>query len=160
MTVLMPTLEVSLGDRSYPIYIGRGLLDDADRLRSHVTGRQVALVSNETVAPLYSARLEQALADVDLFTHIVLPDGEQHKTLDTLASIYDRLLEDPARDLGRLAGLLGLNEPARLTQAAGRVRRPRQHLVDTTELAPALCRSVAALHGELQAAACNPGDGD
>ena len=73
---------------------------------------------------------------------------------------YDRLLDDPARDLGRLAGLLGLEDPARLTQAAGRVRRPRQHPVETAELAPALCRSVAALHGELQAAACNPGDGD
>ncbi len=94
MTVLMHTLEVSLDARSYPIYIGRELLADTDRLRSHVTGRQVALVSNETVAPLYAARIEQTLGDIDLFTHIVLPDGEQYKTLDTLSSIYDRLLED------------------------------------------------------------------
>ena len=49
----MQTLIVELGERSYPIYIGPGLLDQADLLRPHIPGRQVLVVSNETVAPLY-----------------------------------------------------------------------------------------------------------
>ncbi|MEE4662131.1 MAG: 3-dehydroquinate synthase [Halieaceae bacterium] len=96
MALPRQTLQVELGERSYPIYIGRGLLADPALLLPHISGRQVALVSNETVAPLYARRVLDALGDqhVDKLTHIVLPDGEQHKTLDTLNLIYDRLLED------------------------------------------------------------------
>jgi 3-dehydroquinate synthase len=97
MTVLMHTLHVSLGERSYPIYIGRSLLADADLLRRHVSGRQVAIVSNETVAPLYAGRVRAALesgGQLDKITEIVLPDGEQYKTLETLGHIYDRLLAE------------------------------------------------------------------
>ena len=87
----MKTLHVDLGIRSYPIYIGAGLLRRGDLLQPHLAGRQVMVVSNETVAPLY---LESALAafaqqapDV-----LVLPDGEQYKTLDTTNRIFDGLL--------------------------------------------------------------------
>ena len=53
---VMQTVEVSLGDRSYPIYIGQGLLDRSDLLQQHVLGKKVLIVTNETVAPLYLDR--------------------------------------------------------------------------------------------------------
>jgi len=86
------TLEVSLGERSYPIYIGAGLLDDGDLLRRTVPARQVAIVTNDVVAPLYLERVRRALADRETRT-VVLPDGEQHKTLATFARILDELVE-------------------------------------------------------------------
>ncbi|MCW8875110.1 MAG: 3-dehydroquinate synthase [Gammaproteobacteria bacterium] len=88
----MKTLTVELGERSYPIHIGPGLLDDGALLKPHITGRQVMVVSNETVAPLYLARLQASLADFDLDA-VILPDGEEYKTLEVLNRIYDRLLE-------------------------------------------------------------------
>ncbi len=92
MSLLMHTLHVELGERSYPIYIGRDILSDPSLLSRHIRGRQVALVSNDTVAPLYGDAVRAALGDRDLVTDIVLPDGEQYKTLDTLNHIFDRLL--------------------------------------------------------------------
>ncbi len=94
MTVLMHTLHVELGERSYPIYIGRDLFSDPELLAQHVTGNQVAIVSNETVAPLYAERVRNALGDRALVTEIVLPDGEQYKNLETLNRIFDQLLEN------------------------------------------------------------------
>lgn len=88
----MDTLEVSLGERSYPIHIGAGLLDDADLLQRTVTARQVAIVTNDVVAPLYLERVQRALSDRETRT-IVLPDGEQHKNLETFARILDELVE-------------------------------------------------------------------
>ena len=89
----MKTLTLDLGARSYPIYIGAGLLDEGDLLRRHIGGRQVAVVSNETVAPLYLERLRRSTADHRRL-EIVLPDGEQYKTLDTLNRIFDALLQN------------------------------------------------------------------
>jgi len=94
MTVLIHTLHVDLEERSYPIYIGRELFADNKLLAGHIHGRQVAIVSNETVAPLYVDRVRAALPDLDLVSEIVLPDGEQYKTLDTLQVIFDRLLQE------------------------------------------------------------------
>ena len=54
----MHTVNVSLGDRSYPIYIGRGLLDRPELLQRHIPGKKVLVVTNETIAPLYLDRLE------------------------------------------------------------------------------------------------------
>ena len=88
----MQTLQVDLGTRSYPIYIGSGLFDDSTLLARHIVGRQVAIVSNETVAPLYLERLAQALDGYQL-TRIVLPDGEAHKNWETLQTIFDGLLQ-------------------------------------------------------------------
>ena len=88
----MKTLTVELGERSYPIHIGPGLLGNAALLTPHITGRQVLVVSNETVAPLYLERLQATLTDFDQDA-VILPDGEQYKTLDVLNRIYDRLLE-------------------------------------------------------------------
>ncbi len=87
----MQTLQVDLGERSYPIYIGADLLLRPDLLAPHIVGRQVAIVTNETVAPLYLNALESALNGYAL-TSIVLPDGEAYKTWETLQKIFDGLL--------------------------------------------------------------------
>jgi 3-dehydroquinate synthase len=92
--LLMHTLHVDLGERSYPVYIGRDLLADTGLLAQHIAGSQVVIVSNETVAPLYVDRVRRALGNRRLVTEVVLPDGEQHKTLDTLASVFDRVMRD------------------------------------------------------------------
>ncbi len=81
-----------MGERSYPIHIGAGLLSDRALLESTVTAEQVLIVTNETVAPLYLERLKRAL-QARRTEALVLPDGEQHKTLATFASIVDRLIE-------------------------------------------------------------------
>lgn len=88
----MDTLEVALGARSYPIYIGPGLLSDADLLARAVTARQALIVSNTTVAPLYLDRLQRGLDCEKQHVH-VLPDGEQYKTLATFSEIIDALIE-------------------------------------------------------------------
>lgn len=88
----METLQVSLGERSYPILIGPGLLGEADVLADLITARQVLIVTNEVVAPLYLATLEQAIA-ADEQHAIVLPDGEDQKTLQTISTIIDTLIE-------------------------------------------------------------------
>lgn len=87
----MQVLTVDLDDRSYPIYIGEGLLDRTDLLVRHIRGKQVLIVTNETVAPLYAARLVQALSGFQV-DQVVLPDGERFKTLEILNSIFDALL--------------------------------------------------------------------
>ncbi len=86
------TLTVDLGERSYPIHIGSGVLARAELLRAHVAGRQVMIVSNETVAPLYMQRTLAAFAGFQCAS-VILPDGEQYKRLDVLNSIFDALLE-------------------------------------------------------------------
>ncbi|MQG92410.1 3-dehydroquinate synthase [Pseudomonas sp. MN1F] len=87
----MQTLKVDLGERSYPIYIGEGLLDQAELLAPHIRGRQVAIVSNETVAPLYLERLSKTLGAYSVLP-VILPDGEAHKNWQTLQLIFDGLL--------------------------------------------------------------------
>lgn len=90
----MKTLSVELGARSYPIYIGQQLLDQANLLVQHINGQQVMVVSNETVAPLY---LDRVLASLQGFKieHCILPDGEQYKTFDVMQRIFDALLSVP-----------------------------------------------------------------
>jgi 3-dehydroquinate synthase len=88
----MRTLTVELGDRSYPICIGPDLIDRPELYRPYIHGRQVMVVTNETVGPLYLERVVAALADFRVET-VVLPDGEQYKTLGVLDRIYTALLE-------------------------------------------------------------------
>ncbi len=87
----MRRIDVQLDERTYPIHIGAGCMSDEHLFKPHLTGNQVAVISNETVAPLYLDELLKALGgvSVDVFT---LPDGEQHKTLDSYAAIMDFLL--------------------------------------------------------------------
>ena len=88
---MIKTLQVTLGQRSYPIHIGSGLLGRRELLAPHIAGGQVMIVSNETVAPLYLDRVQQGLAGFRCDSHI-LPDGEQYKTLEVLNTIFDKLL--------------------------------------------------------------------
>lgn len=88
----MRTLQVDLGERSYPIIIGSHLLGQGDLLRPYITGRQVAIVTNSTVAPLYLERLQQALGGYAVIS-IVLPDGEAFKDWQHLQRIFDGLLQ-------------------------------------------------------------------
>lgn len=86
------TLKVDLGERSYPIHIGHGLLDDSDLFAALLRGRQVAIVTNETIAPLYLERMHNTLGKFECLD-IVLPDGEEYKTLETMNLIISALLE-------------------------------------------------------------------
>lgn len=88
----MERLTVALGDRSYPILIGPGLLGQPDFFRQAIESQQVMIVTNETVGPLYLEQLQATLCDyqVDVVT---LSDGEQYKTLDELNHIFSHLLE-------------------------------------------------------------------
>jgi 3-dehydroquinate synthase len=89
----MNTLVVDLGDRSYPIKIGRQLFTSPALLTEHIHGRQVMIVSNTTVAPLYLDAVSGMLAGFQLES-VILPDGEEYKTLDTLNTIFTALLEN------------------------------------------------------------------
>jgi 3-dehydroquinate synthase len=87
----MQTLTVDLAERSYPIHIGPGLLSQPELLRGAIAGKQVCVVSNATVAPLYLAAVRAALSGYQC-TDVILPDGEQYKTLAQLNQIFDQLL--------------------------------------------------------------------
>ncbi len=92
MSLLMHTLHVDLGERSYPLYIGKDLFSDSQLLAQHVGGSQVVIISNDTIAPLYVERVKYALGERKLITEVVLPDGEHFKTLDTLGAIFDQVM--------------------------------------------------------------------
>jgi len=92
------TLHVELADRSYPILIGPGLLSAPGVLDAHVPGRDLVLISNTVVAPLYAERLKASLRG-RRFIEVVLPDGEQHKSLSTASRVFDVLIANRvARD--------------------------------------------------------------
>jgi len=99
----MKTLTVELGQRSYPIYIGAGLLAHPDLIGEKIRGKQVLVVSNETVAPLYLQQVLTSLASYE--THeLILPDGEKYKNLEVLNRIFDKLLTVPCnRDVTMIA---------------------------------------------------------
>ncbi len=85
------TLQVDLGERSYPIYIGENLLNQTDILKKHIPGNSVLIVSNTTVAPLYLKKVEALLTGLR-YHSVILPDGEEYKNLDVLNTIFDALL--------------------------------------------------------------------
>lgn len=89
----MQTLEVSLAERSYPIYIGQGLLDRGELVASFLKQKKALVVTNTTVGPLYLERLSAALRGAGIRCEaVILPDGEQYKTWETLNLIFDALL--------------------------------------------------------------------
>ena len=100
----MLKLEVALAERSYPILIGGGLLSDPAVFAAHVPGRDLLLVSNTTVAPLYAGRVRAALPDRRI-VDLRLPDGEQYKTLEYVARVLDVLV---ANGFGRDSLVLAL----------------------------------------------------
>jgi 3-dehydroquinate synthase len=87
------TVRIALGDRSYDIAIGSGLLDAATTWAGLPRAATALIVTNTTVAPLYAERLQAALAGHYAAIHtVVLPDGEAHKTWGTLNTVFDALL--------------------------------------------------------------------
>jgi 3-dehydroquinate synthase len=88
----METLSVALGSRAYPIHIGAGILDAAELYRPHLGGGAAAIVTNAVVAPLYLQRVKKALGGVRI-TEVVVADGEQAKSWQTLNQIFDALLD-------------------------------------------------------------------
>jgi len=88
----MRELRVELGNRSYPIRIGGGLLEDTSRWRDTLDGRHVLVVSNEVVAPLYLQHVTRGLRD-HTFSTLILADGEAHKTLDSAAQVFAALAQ-------------------------------------------------------------------
>lgn len=88
----MQTLYVELGERRYPIFIGSDL-DPKALLEPYIQGRQVMIVSNETVAPLYLARYVVAIEALGkTVATCILPDGEKYKNIEHLNLIFDALL--------------------------------------------------------------------
>ncbi len=89
------TVTVELGERSYPIVIGTGVLDEVGpRLGAVLSSRQAAVISNPTVGKLYSNRVVGSLHAAGFrTTSVEIPDGEEHKNLAWLTFIYDRLLD-------------------------------------------------------------------
>ena len=87
----MQTLHVDVGHSRYPIAIGSGLLSNRELLQAHIRGRDLLIVTNTTVARLYLAALRDGFADRRV-AECILPDGEQHKTLQAAAWVFDALV--------------------------------------------------------------------
>ena len=87
----MQTLQVDVGHSRYPIAIGSGLLTNRELLDAHIRGRDLLIVTNTTVARLYLAKLTDSLAGRRI-AECILPDGEQHKTLQTAGWVFDALV--------------------------------------------------------------------
>lgn len=87
----METLNVDLGDRSYPIFIGAGILKNKELLQPYIGGTTTAIVSNTTVAPLYLNLLHKLTTNYKNID-VVLPDGEEYKTTETLGQVYTEML--------------------------------------------------------------------
>ena len=88
---MMETVELDLGDNAYSIYIGVGILDNGDFLSEKVSGSNVFIVTNESIAPLYLESVEQAFRRCRVDTY-VLPDGESYKNLASCEAIFGELL--------------------------------------------------------------------
>jgi 3-dehydroquinate synthase len=87
------TITVDLGERSYPIVIGNGLLGDFE-LSDYLSGPDCLVVTNDTVGPLYLEATQKKLPSDTVV--VSLPDGEQHKTLDSAARVLDELVASHA----------------------------------------------------------------
>jgi 3-dehydroquinate synthase len=85
-------VDIALGERSYPILIGPGLLRDSATLLENIKARDLLIVTNETVAPRYLQTLTDSLQGKRVQS-MVLPDGENHKTSATVSGIIDTLVE-------------------------------------------------------------------
>ncbi len=100
----MKKIQVELGNRSYPIYIGSNLLNKPELYTQHIKAKQVLVVTNTTIAPLYLDKVLKNLVNYDVET-VLLPDGEQFKTLEYVTHIFDKLL---ASKFSRNATLIAL----------------------------------------------------
>ena len=107
----MKTINIDLGQRSYPIYVGDNLLSNNKIFKKHIQTNKISIVTNTTVAPLYLDTVISALGNDKEIIPIILPDGEQYKNVDTLNKIYDVLLQNKCdRDILLIAlggGVIG-----------------------------------------------------
>ena len=102
----MQTLSVALGERSYPVHIGTGMIGESSLYAPHVKGRRIAVVTNPVVAPIYLVTLQEALARAGAQSiPVLIEDGEQAKGWETLDRVFDALL---AAHLGRDALIVAL----------------------------------------------------
>ena len=92
----MKKIIVELGDRSYPIYVGNGLLGKGNLFSENIRSKQLMIVSNTTIAPLYLKTVMQSLQELVSegleINSVILPDGERYKTLDAVNDIITALL--------------------------------------------------------------------
>lgn len=100
----MKELRVDLKDKGYPIYIGSGLLQQKELLLKHIKSRQVLVVTNATIAPLYLDAVVKNLSELQVEV-VILPDGEQYKNLEYITKIFDCLLQ---KKFSRNATLIAL----------------------------------------------------
>src|SRR5580692_6619936 len=98
------TLQVEVGHSSYPITIGSGLLSNRELLEQQIPGRDLLIVTNTTIAKLYLAKLAGSFTQRRI-ADCILPDGEQHKTLQTAGWVFDALI---ANRMNRDATVLAL----------------------------------------------------
>ena len=87
----MSILTVELGERSYPIYIAKGLLTNNSPIAKHIKSKRVCIITNDIVAPLYLEAVSQSLSHFDVDT-LILPDGEQEKSFANFEKIMSHLL--------------------------------------------------------------------
>ena len=92
----MKTININLEKRSYPIYVGEGLLENYDLLKKHISNKKVAIITNDKIAPLYLEKISNTLSVEKEIIPIILPDGEVFKNFETLNLIYDTLLKNKA----------------------------------------------------------------
>lgn len=89
----LEVVRLDLGQDSYSIIVGPGVISDVSLLSPHIKARSVLVVTNETIAPILLSKLLNTLSNYDVGS-VILPDGEQFKTLDTLNMIFDALLSE------------------------------------------------------------------
>jgi len=92
----MKTININLEKRSYPIYVGEGLLENYGLLKKHISNKKVAIITNDKIAPLYLEKISNTLSVEKEIIPIILPDGEVFKNFETLNLIYDTLLKSKA----------------------------------------------------------------
>jgi len=91
----MRTFRVELGPPAHPVHIGSGIIDESGRLirdAGGTIGGRAVIITDSNVAPLYAERVKKSLADASLDPVVLeVPAGEESKSLDTLATVFDRL---------------------------------------------------------------------
>ncbi|CAG9467655.1 unnamed protein product [Pedinophyceae sp. YPF-701] len=95
MQTEMRTVTVDLKDRSYPIYIGTDLIDQPELLARHIRGKSCLVITNTTLAPMYLNRVVEGLRGIEgmRVEEVVLPDGEEFKSVEVLGKIWDKAIE-------------------------------------------------------------------
>ena len=92
----MKTINIKFDQRSYPIYIGKGLISNYDLISKHILNKKVAVVTNDTVAEIYLKTMLDTLTPHKEVSSIILPDGENFKNKESLDLIHTQLLEKKA----------------------------------------------------------------